>query len=86
MHAYPKFNLCYHSLTSLIEPIYMKAFAVLIKAFLILLLLCTGFFFTEISTYVKSYVSPKIQLENTCHLSTQICQQGDVSITLEKIH
>ncbi len=84
MHAYPKFNLCYHSLTSLIEPIYMKAFAVLIKAFLILLLLCTGFFFTEISTYVKSYVSPKIQLENTCQLSTQICQQGDVSITLEK--
>ncbi len=84
MSTHPNFNLCYHSLTSLVESIYMKAFTVLIKAFLILLLFCSGFFFTEISTYVKSYISPKIQLNNTCHLSTQICQQNGIAIILEK--
>jgi len=61
----------------------MKLLSPIIKAACVIALFCAGFFFSDITAFMKSYTTPPIPLEDTCHLSKVPCIKNNTTITLE---
>ncbi|RYU70514.1 hypothetical protein ERW51_03105 [Aliivibrio finisterrensis] len=62
----------------------MKILSTVFKTFCITALLLIGFFFSDMTHFVKNQLKPSIAIEDTCQLSTQPCVQNGVDIQLQK--
>ena len=62
----------------------MKILSTVFKILSVVALLFIGFFFSDITHFVKKQVKPNIAIEDTCQLSSQPCTQHGVYIRLQK--
>lgn len=62
----------------------MKILSTIFKILFAVALLLIGFFFSDITHFVKNQIKPRIAIEDTCQLSTQPCLQNGVNIHLQK--
>ncbi|MCP3699621.1 MAG: hypothetical protein GY920_13870 [Aliivibrio sp.] len=62
----------------------MKILSTVFKIVCITALLLIGFFFSDMTYFVKNQIKPSIAIEDTCQLSTQPCVQNGVDIQLQK--
>ena len=62
----------------------MKIVVSAIKVASVIALFLIGFFFSDLTDFVKSHIAPSIPFEDTCQLSSHVCSKDNVNITLEK--
>ncbi len=62
----------------------MKMLTSTIKILSLLALFFIGFFFSELTTLVKSHITPTITVEESCQLSSHACVKNGVTIKLER--
>ncbi|WP_122032666.1 hypothetical protein [Aliivibrio sp. EL58] len=62
----------------------MKILSTVFKILFVVALLLIGFFFSDMTNFVKNKMKPSIAIEDTCQLSSQPCTQHGVDIRLQK--
>jgi hypothetical protein len=62
----------------------MKMLTSAIKILTVITLFIIGFFFSELTTLIKSHLTPPVTVEESCQLSSNICAKSGVQIRLER--
>ena len=62
----------------------MNILSSVFKIICVIALFLIGFFYSDMTNFIKDHIKPSIALEDTCRLSSQPCIQNGVDIRLQK--